>query len=84
VNALRTERRRLLREDEDNDAIADLRALDNAIASVSEIQTDFNENIFAEIVQDITAISQTELRFRLLGGLQLTETIERRKRRCTV
>jgi len=81
VNALRAKRRRLLREDENNDAIADLRALDEAIASIEETQTAFNEDLFAEIVQDITTVSQAELRFRLLGGLELTETIERRERR---
>lgn len=80
MNALRAERRRLLREDENNDALADLRALDDALAAVTETQTAFNENLFAEIVLGITVVSQTELRFRLLGGLELTETIERRER----
>jgi len=81
VNALRAERRRLLREDENNDDIADLRALDDAVAIIEETQTTFNENLFAEIVQNITAVSHTELRFCLLGGLELTEIIERRERR---
>ena len=81
VNALRAERRRLLREDENNDTLAGLRALDEAIAAISETQTAFNEDLFAEIVRDITAVSHTELRFRLLGGLELTEAIERRERR---
>jgi len=81
VNALRAERRRLLREDENNDALADLRALDEAIAMIEETQTSFNKELFAEIVGKITMESPTELRFRLLGGMELTETIERRERR---
>jgi len=81
VNALRAERRRLLREDENNDALAALRALDDTLAAIEETQTAFNEDLFAEIVLGIAAVSQTELRFRLRGGLELTETIERRKRR---
>ena len=81
VSALRSERNRLLREDENNDALADLRALDDALSAVTETQTTFNESLFADIVQGITAVSLTELRFRLLGGLELTETIYRQERR---
>jgi len=82
VNALRAERRRLLREDEENDTLADLRILDEALAAVEGTLTAFDETLFTEIVQSITLLSTTELRFRLLGGLELTETIERQKRRC--
>ena len=83
VNALRAERRRLLHEDENNDALADLRALDEAIDMIEETQTIFDEDLFAEIVEDITMVSPTKLRFRLLGGPELTETIERRGRRSS-
>ena len=81
VNTLRAERRRLLREDEENDCIADVRALCEALGAITETQTVFDESLFAEIVQGVTAVSSTELRFRLLGGLELTETIERREGR---
>ena len=80
VTALRSERSRLLREDENNDALADLRALDDALSAVIETQTAFDESLFADIVQSITAVSLTALRFRLLGGLELTETIQRQER----
>lgn len=83
VNVLRTERRRLLREDEENDCLADLRTLDEALSAVEETQIVFDETLFAEIVLGITAASLTELRFRLLGGLELMETIEQRERRRT-
>ena len=81
VNTLRAERRRLLREDEENSCFADLRALDEALSTVTEIQTCLDEVLFAEIMQGITVMSTAELRFQLLGGLELSETIQRRERR---
>lgn len=83
VSALRSERNKLLREDENNDALADLRTLDEALSVITEIKTTFNESLFTEIVQSITAVSLNELQFRLLGGLELSETILRQERRRT-
>ena len=61
-----------------------LKLLDTTLAELDNIQTTFDESLFAKVVTRITAGSATELRFRLIGGLTLTETIsqvERRKSR---
>ncbi|MCL2299907.1 MAG: recombinase family protein [Firmicutes bacterium] len=81
VNILRAERRKLLREDEENDCLAEVRVLDEALGNITETQTVFDEALFAEIVQGITMISPTELRFCLLGGLEFIETVQRQERR---
>jgi hypothetical protein len=37
---------------------------------------EFDEALFAEMVEQITVESQTLLRFRLAGGIELTERIQ--------
>ena len=83
VNALRAERRKLLSEDENDEMLDNLKSLDAALADQSDMRTEFDEKLFAEIVTHITAVSNTELCFRLIGGLELTETISRTERRPT-
>ena len=36
---------------------------------------DFDEALFADLVEKIIAESQTRIRFRLYGGIELTETL---------
>ena len=80
VSALRAERRKLLAEDENDEMIDELSGLNNII-SLTGLQTAFDEKLFEKIVTGITAVSSTELRFRLVGGLELTENISRTERR---
>ncbi len=84
VKALRVERRKLLAEDENDEMIDNLKTLDATLADQNDVQTEFDENLFADIVTGITAVSNTELRFRLIGGLELTEIIPRTERRPTI
>ena len=83
VNTLRAQRRKLLAEDENDEMIDGLKTLDTVIAGLDVVQIEFDESLFAEIVTNITAVSNTELRFRLIGGLELTEIILRKERRST-
>lgn len=77
VSELRSERRRILTEDEDDEIIESLKELNETIAEY--IPTDFfDEELFGQIVESITVISQNRLRFRLAGGLTLTEKFEER------
>ncbi len=82
VGALRAERRKLLAEDENDEMLDSLRTLDATLAEQKKVQTEFDGKLFAEIVTHITTVSNTELRFRLIGGLELTETISRTERRA--
>ena len=81
VNALRTQRRQLLTEDEDDEQIDKLRELDDILAQTTP-KAIFDNVLFNRIVTRITALSDTKLQFQLHGGLELTEVIPMRERRC--
>ena len=81
VNGLRSERCRLLREQDDDSILCGLRRLHAAFTELTEPVTAFDETIFQEIVQQITVPSHTSICFHLIGGLNLTEKIPE-QRRC--
>ena len=74
VSELRSERRRILMEDEDDELIDTLRDLNETLAEYIPSDT-FDEDLFEQIVESITVISGQKLSFRLAGGLVLTEKI---------
>ena len=74
VSELRSERRRVLMEDEDDELIDTLRTLNETLAEYIPADT-FDEDLFEQIVESITVINGQELSFRLAGGLVLTEKI---------
>ena len=74
VSELRSERRRILMEDEDDELIDTLRNLNETLAEYIPSDT-FDEDLFEQIVESITVISGPKLSFRLAGGLVLTEKI---------
>ena len=43
-----------------------------------EVMTEFDEAVFGLTVEKMTALSETEIVFRLIGGVEFTEIIERR------
>ena len=77
INHLRLERRRLLAEAENDGQLDDLKILNQLLETGED-----DEGILEQIVTEITAVRNEELRFRLLGGLELTEIIPE-KGRCT-
>ena len=66
---LRRERRRLA-ENEALDEVMD------ALRKVRQTILDFDDDLFESLVEKIIAESQTEIRFRLYGGLELRERLE--------
>lgn len=80
VSALRARRRKLLAEDENDALLDELTGLDNLLADASP-GADFDAEFFGQIVTRIMAISPTEVRFTLKGGLELNETVHRTERR---
>lgn len=74
ASELRSERRRILMEDEDNEVIESLKALNDTIADYTPTGR-FDEELFGQIVESVTVISGNVLRFCLAGGLALTEKI---------
>jgi DNA invertase Pin-like site-specific DNA recombinase len=83
VSALRAQRRKLLAEDENDALLDELTGLDDVLA-LSELQSDFDAELFEQMVTQITAISPTEARFTLKGGLTLTEAVHRVDRRKSI
>ena len=79
IGELRTQRRAALRSNDNDDQLNELKALNDRLTGL-ELQGDFNGELFREIVQSIEP-TPTELRFTLLGGLVLMETMPNAERR---
>ena len=80
ITDLRIERRKKLTEDEDDILLDTLKEL-NGILEEYESTAEFDNDLFEQIVQDITVNDNTQITFRLLGDIQLTEKINE-KGRC--
>ena len=74
IMKLRVERRRILKESEEHELIEQLKHLDTLLEEYIP-SSEFDEELFSEIVENITLLSNTELNFTLLGGLVLKERI---------
>ena len=70
----------LTTEDEDDILLDILKEL-NGILEEYEPTAEFDNDLFEQIVQDITVNDNTQITFRLLGDIQLTEKINE-KGRC--
>ena len=81
ISTLRTERSRLLREQDDNSTLSGLRQLNNILQGLTEPLTEFDTEMFDAITEQITVPTDTSICFRLPGGLQITEKIPA-QRRC--
>lgn len=77
VSELRSERRRILTENEDDEIIESLKTLNDTVADYIPAGS-FDEDLFGQIVESITVISKNSLCFHLAGGLTLTEKFEER------
>ena len=75
VSKLRSDRRKLLQEDENDEMLNNLRTLDDKIAEINGIQTEFHEELLQEIVDRIYIVSSSEICFQLIGGLEIREEI---------
>ncbi len=72
---LRRERRRLLKNEDIEEVMDTLRQTADLIHSGPERLERFDETLFADLVEKITAEAQTRIRFRLYGGIELTEQL---------
>ena len=76
LRTVKLEKERLLEFEEDN-TLQKTRELLESLESGPEFLEDFDGELFGELVEKIVVESNTCLRFRLINGLELTETIER-------
>ena len=77
---LRAERRRLLKNEDIDDAIDALQRTADLIQCGPERLEGFDEGLFHDLVERIVVESQTCVRFRLRGGLELTEQLREVRR----
>ena len=75
LTELRRERRRLLKNEDIEEVMDTLRQTADIIHSGPERLDSFDEALFADLVEKITAESQTRIRFRLYGGIELAEQL---------
>lgn len=80
VNILRSERRQLLKEQDENNILSGLRRLNDLLSNIKKPYTEFNTDIFKNIVEEITFPTDTNICFKLIGNLIITETIPDRRR----
>ena len=76
LRAVKLEKERLL-ESEENQTIRQTQLLLETLESGPEFLDTFDEELFRELVDKIIVESNERLRFRLINGLELTESIER-------
>ena len=74
LTQLRAKRRRLLKNDDISEMAEALRQTVDIIRQGPERLTEFDKELFADLVEQITADSGS-LRFRLHGGIEVTEQI---------
>ena len=72
---LRRERRRLLKNEDIESVMDTLRQTADLIHSGPERLERFDETLFADLVEKIIVESVTRIRFRLYGGIELTEQL---------
>ena len=80
ITELRIERRRKLQEDENDAMLDELKTL-NEIIKEYEPTSEFDEEMFEQIIESIIVDDTSSMTFHLIGGLTLTEEIKE-KGRC--
>jgi len=77
---LRRERRRLLKNEDLEEVMESLRQTAGIIHDGPERLEGFDEILFADLVERITVESPLRIRFRLYGGIELTEQLREVRR----
>ena len=80
LTELRRERRRLLKNEDIGDVINAVKRTVSAVQDGPETLFAFDETIFSDLVEKIIAEAQTRIRFRLYGGIELTEELRESRR----
>jgi len=76
ISDLKRQRRLLLESEDDGNTEDRIRHLIHIVEDGPKRLEEFDEALFAEMVEQLTVESQTLLRFRLAGGIELTERIQ--------
>ena len=76
LTQLRGERRRLSENEALDETMDAIRKMTAVIKNGPEQMNIFDEDLFDSLVEKVIAESQTRIRFRLCGGLELAEQLE--------
>ena len=76
LTQLRGERRRLSENEALDETMDAIRKMTDVIKNGPEQMNIFDEDLFDSLVEKVIAESQTRIRFRLYGGLELAEQLE--------
>ena len=76
LTQLRGERRRLSENETLDETMDAIRKMTDVIKNGPEQMNIFDEDLFDSLVEKVIAESQTRIRFRLYGGLELAEQLE--------
>ena len=83
INALRSQRRTLLKQNENDDLLAELHELKDTLDDMDGEVTVYDEDLIRSVIQYATVLSDTELRIHIKGGLEVTEQLPQYyTRRC--
>lgn len=77
ISALRIERRNMIYEDANDILIDELHKLNERLVDTT-IKYEFDSELFEDIVDKIMVIDNTQLCFKLIGGIELTESISQK------
>ena len=80
LTQLRAERRRLLKNDDLEEVMDALQQTADIVKRGPEHLMEFDEGLFLSLVERIVVESQTCIRFRLKGGIELTERLKETRR----
>lgn len=80
MSSLRSKRRLFLNNSQADQAIADMKRLASIIDKGPDKITELDNELFDSLVEDIIVDTSDEIKFKIIGGLVLKETIERTHR----
>ena len=80
MSSLRSKRRLFLNNSQADQAIAEIKRLASVIDKGPDKITEFDEELFDSLVEDIVVDTSNEIKFKIIGGLVLKEAIERTHR----
>lgn len=77
IAKLRADKCKLMGSDDDDSSIIDTQNLIEILDNAPDYLSEFEQPIFESMVERIIVISNEQIKFRLINGLELTEKIER-------
>ena len=78
IKRLRNERKELIKEQDSDDVLSELRILYKIIWETKNPLTEFDELLFGEIVREITVPEEDTVCFELISGIKFREKINKR------